>query len=376
MDAGRPIVLTPTARTTPTLWSHMRLCSLRAALSTNREADNWVLHSPRAWLGTAFHRLVAEAPADSSEAANLWDSAIAEILAAASRHCLDARFANPERWPGYYLVRQRAIASAVGKGGRSSGVRRRASPGGSPPTGGSERLLTARSGRLAGRPDQFDSNAVTEYKSALPDPGRAGSATIVDGYWRQLRLYSVLIGEMGTWPATARIVAASGQVLEEPVNRPACEAEADAAISGLDAMNQALSGGGCDSAALANPGQVACGECPFLAICPAFWSWREANSWLELQEPAACGALQSVDPGMDGDLYAVNVSLKGRYGVGGVQSLALRKSVHGDLTGCPSGSPLRVVFANLRPDGRLRADISTCVFSEADIPELRCGSVP
>jgi hypothetical protein len=112
-----------------------------------------------------------------------------------------------------------------------------------------------------------------------------------------------------------------------------------------------------------------------MAICPAFWSWSEASPWPELLEPAARGTLLSVDPGMDGDLYAVNVRLTGRYGAGGDQSLALRKSVHGDLTGLASGSPLRVVFANLRPDGRLRADISTCVFGEADIPELRCGSV-
>ncbi|HEY9552341.1 PD-(D/E)XK nuclease family protein, partial [Allosphingosinicella sp.] len=219
----------------------------------------------------------------------------------------------------------------------------------------------------------FDSTAVTEYKSSLPDPVRADAASIVDGYWRQLRLYSVLIGELGSWPATARIVAASGQVLEEPVHRPACEAEADAAISGLDAMNHALSTG-CDSAALASPGQVACGQCPYMAICPAFWSWSEANPWPELLEPAARGTLLSVDPGMDGDLYAVNVRLTGRYGAGGDQSLALRKSVHGDLTGFPSGSALRIVYANLRPDGRLRADVSTCVFGEAEIPELRCGS--
>ena len=374
MDARLPIVLTPAARISPTLWSYMRLCSLRAALSINPDADSWVLHSPRAWLGTAFHRLMAGAPADASEAASLWDSAIAEILTEASRHRLDGRFANPERWPGYYLVRQRAIASAVRKDGRRSVARPRGSPGGSPPAGGRERLLTARSGRLAGRPDQFDSTAVTEYKSSLPDPVRADAASIVDGYWRQLRLYSVLVGEMGSWPATARIVAASGQVLEEPVNRLACEAEADAAIAGLDAMNHALATG-CDSAALASPGQVACGQCPYMAICPAFWSWSEASPWPELLEPAARGTLLSVDPGMDGDLYAVNVRLTGRYGAGGDQSLALRKSVHGDLTGLASGSPLRVVFANLRPDGRLRADISTCVFGEADIPELRCGSV-
>lgn len=279
-------------------------------------------------------------------------------------------FANPDRWPGYYLVRQHAIASAAEKGGHRSVAR----PRGSPPAGGRERLFTARSGRLAGRPDQFDSTAVTEYKSSLPDPVRADAASSVDGYWRQLRLYSVLIGEMGSWPATARIVAASGQVLEQPVNRLACEAEAVAAIAGLDAMNQAFSTR-CDSAALASLGQVACGKCPYMAICPAFWSWSEANPWPELLEPAARGTLLSVDPGMDGDLYALSVSLTGHYGASGDQSLALRKSVHGDLTGLPSGSPLRVVFANLRPDGRLRADISTCVFGEADIPELRFGSV-
>jgi hypothetical protein len=271
--------------------------------------------------------------------------------------------------------RASAIASAVEKGGRRSGPLQRGSPGGSTPVGGSERLLTARSGRLAGRPDQFDRYTVTEYKSALPDPDWAEAASIVDGYWRQLRLYSVLIGARGSWPATARIVAASGQVLEEPVDRTACEAEADAAIAGLDAVNQALSAG-CDSSTLASPSQVACGQCPYLAICPAFWSWCEAGCWPELREPAARGTFVSVDPGIDDDLYAVNLSLKGRYGVGGVQSLALRKSVHGDLTGCRIGSPVRVVFANLRPDGRLRADSSTCVYSEEDIPELRCGNSP
>jgi PD-(D/E)XK nuclease superfamily len=371
MAPRHSVVLTPAARISPTLWSHMRLCRLRAAFSINREADNWVLHSPRAWLGTAFHRLMAKAPTDSGEAAALWDAAIAQIQAVASRHRLDSRFTNPERWPGYYLVRQRAIASTIEKGSRDSVAHRPGSPGGST-LHGSEHLLTARSGRLAGRPDQFDRNTVTEYKSALPDPDWVEAASIVDGYWRQLRLYSVLIGETGSWPATARIVAASGQVLEEPVNRSACEAEADAAISGLDAMNQAVEGAG-DSAGLASPSQVACGQCPYLAICPAFWSWCEAASWPALREPAASGTLESVDPGM-GDLYAVNLSLRGRYGAGGAQSIALRKSVHGDLTACPRGSPLRVVFANLRPDGRLRADISTCVFSEADLPEIRCGS--
>lgn len=350
----------------------MRLCSLRAALSINPDADSWVLHSPRAWLGTAFHWLMAWAPGDSSEAASLWDGAIAKILADASRHRLNARFANPERWPGYYLVRQHAIASAVEKGRRRSVARPRGPLSGWPSASGSERLLTARSGRLAGRPDQFDSTTVTEYKSSLPDPVRADAASIVDGYWRQLRLYCVLIGELGVWPVIARIEAASGQVLEETVDKAACEAEADAAISGLDAMNGALSSG-CDAVALANPGQFACGQCPYTAICPAFWSWSEANPWPEALEPAARGTLLSIDLGMDGDLYSVNMRLTGRYGAGGHQPLALRKSVHGDVTCLASGSTLRIVSAKLRPDGRLRADASTCVFLEADIPKIWCS---
>jgi hypothetical protein len=269
-------------------------------------------------------------------------------------------------------VRQRAIASAVEQSGRNTAHRRRPLEGAAP-LHGREHLLTARLGRLAGRPDQYDRFTVTEYKSALPDTSWAESASIIDGYWRQLRLYSVLIGETGNWPTTARIVAASGQKLEEPVNRTVCEAEADTAISALDAMNQALESGS-DSRVLANPSQVACGQCPFVAICPAFWSWCEASSWPELREPAARGTIESVDPGMDGDLYAVKLSLRGRYGGGGALSIALRRSVHGDLIDCPKGTPLMVVFANTRPDGRLRADISTCVFREDEIPELRCPS--
>ena len=353
----------------------MRLCSLRAALSVSGEADHWVLHSPRAWLGIAFHRLMAGAPKDAGEAVACWDAAITEIRTAASLHRLDSRFTNPDRWPGYFLVRQRAIASAIGQGGRAAGTRARTHGGTSPPIQGRELLLTARAGRLAGRPDSYDRVSVTEYKSALPDPAWIDSASIMDGYWRQLRLYSVLIGETGSWPTTARIVAASGQTLEAPVDRFACEAEADAAISALDAMNHEFEG--CtDSRVLANPGQVACGQCPFVAICPAFWSWCEVSSWPELREPAARGTLESVDPGIDGDLYAVKVVLRGRFGSGGPLSVALRKSVHGDLTGCTSGVPVRFVFAKTRPDGRLRADISTCVFREDEIPELRLAGSP
>jgi hypothetical protein len=132
---------------------------------------------------------MAARPSDESEAARLWDSAIAELLTAVSAHRLDQRFASPERWPGYYLVRQRAIASAV-RSEFSPGITARPSKA-VRSAHGTEKLLIARKGLLAGRPDHFDDKSVTEYKSALPDPAWPDAASLVDGYWRQLRLYSL-----------------------------------------------------------------------------------------------------------------------------------------------------------------------------------------
>lgn len=371
MTPARPkVTIRPAVRTSPTLWSRMRLCVLRGALSTSRDADRWVLHSPRAWLGTAFHRLMSARPFDQIEAERMWEDAIRELLGAASSHSLDMRFANPERWPGYYLVRQRAIASAI-RGEKSQAAGEPAAKE-ARSAGGAEVLLTARSGLLAGRPDSFDRHSVTEYKSALPDPAWPEAASLIEGYWRQLRLYAVLIGERASWPARARIVSASGQVLEQNVVRSACDAEADAAVAALQSMNHALRSR-CDSSELASPGEIQCGQCQYQAICPAFWSWCASARWPTLREPAARGTLESIDPGVDGDLYAITLALEGKHGEGGALSLALRRSVHGDLTGCTEGAKIRVVHAHVRRDGRLRADLSTCVFPEAVLPELECS---
>jgi len=369
-----PLLLRTASRTSPTLWSHMRLCGLRAALSVSREADDWVLHSPRAWLGTAFHRLMSRAPTDEGSALQVWSEAIETAIKAAAGHPLDARYANPERWPGYYLVRQRAIASALAAARSRPAATQQSSPATTAP-GEAEYLLTARGGRLAGRPDHFNQRAITEYKSTLPDPAWSEAADVLESFWRQLRLYAVLVAETtGAWPATARIVAASGQVLEEKVVRERCEQEADAAIGSLEVMNRALDAGR-PPGDLAQPGLIACASCPYQLICPAFWKWRDQSGSPEFREPAARGNIVLIDPGQDGDLYAVTFAFTGPRSVQGAQPIAFRKSVHGDLTGCPRGTAIRMVSAQLRPDGRLRADVSTCVYSEADIPALISATV-
>src|SRR5215831_10549807 len=107
---SNPIVLTPLQRTSPSVWSHMRLCGLRAALAATQQCDAWVLHDPRLWLGAAFHQLMDEASKSTCSAAQLepaWDRTIAATAAVAAKHRLDSRFADVKRWPGYFLVRQR-----------------------------------------------------------------------------------------------------------------------------------------------------------------------------------------------------------------------------------------------------------------------------
>lgn len=364
----KPVVqIGPIPRTTPTLWSYMRLCALRAALSASREAEEWVLHDPRAWLGIAFHHLMSARPRDTAEATRLWDAAVGQLMSVLLSHRLDVRYAKPERWPGYYLLRQRAIASAIQSAGDRSSPQQLARA--KPPSHGSEKLLTARNGRLAGRPDHFGRRVVTEYKSMLPDPSWQAAESILDGYWRQLKLYAVLLGEMGQWPATARIVSASGQSLERDINRNDCENEADAAVAALEAMNNSLVRDG-EVSAIATPEEISCGQCQYQAICPAFWSWHASAGWPKLRDSAARGRLESVALGLDGDLYTIALHLEGSRGWSREQNLVLRRSIHGDLTGCAAGTWVKVVSASEWPDGRLKADISTCVFSEGDLPEL------
>ncbi len=361
------IVLTPLDRTGPTLWSHMRLCALRGGLSASQAADTWILHDPRTWLGTAFHRVMeAAARPGATEAAaeKAWMAAVAEAAEAAATHPLDARYAVPERWPNYFLVRQRAMSSAQ-SAIATTGSKRDAPRGGTPLA---ERLLVARGGRLAGRPDRFDGRVLTEYKSSIPDAAWRGSAAILEGFRRQLRLYAAILAEArGQWPVEGRVVAASGQTMSVPLEPTACETEADAALAALDDFNSYLAS--CrPPEVLAQPGEEACGDCPFQALCPAFWPWLAAAGSDSLPETAAVGVLERIDLGQDGDLYTAYLAVHQAALPPGVHPLVLRRSVHGDFTASPKGAQWRVISARLRSDGRLRADSSTCVFSLDDLP--------
>lgn len=233
-----------------------------------------------------------------------------------------------------------------------------------------ERLLVARGGRLAGRPDRFDGRVLTEYKSSIPDETWRDSEAVLEGFRRQLRLYAVIIAEaLGHWPVQGRVIAASGQSMEVPLEPAACEEEAADALAALDRLNQELDAGALPET-LAQPSEKACGRCPFQMLCPAFWPWLITAGSDGLPEIAAAGVLDRIELGQDGDLYTAYLAVCQTSMPSAGQPLVLRRSVHGDITSRSKGTQWRIVSAKIKPDGRLRADASTCVFAVDDLPGI------
>jgi hypothetical protein len=369
------IKLSAIARTSPTIWSHMRLCRLRAALAATPEADRWVLHDPRAWLGNAFHRLMEamRRGATSADTEVIWNVAIKEAVAAALNHPLDRRYAAPERWPSYFLVRQRAFALAAkvsaSRRPEGAGVWTGQTSHGLPRS--PERRFEARGGRLVGRPDYYDGHILTEYKSSLPDAAWSGAAEIIESFRRQLRLYAVIVADaLGKWPASGRVVAASGQTFEVKIDPAACNAEADAALAELDKFNGALDSGAAPED-LAAPAVAACAGCPFQIICPAFWQ-QLGHGHLERYADAALeGILEHLEPGPDNDLYTAYVTARSAsLHLNREQTVVLRKCVHGELVLSDVGSNCRLAGGRIRPDGRFGADFSTVVLAVSTLPRL------
>ena len=359
---------------TPTIWSHMRLCKLRGVFASKHAAEAWVLHDPRGWLGTAFHRVMqasARPGASADDAEMAWRSSVADAAGAAAKHPLDFRFGPAERWPGYFLVRQRALASAAQVRARPraqdrSGAKRNAAKA----ARGTERRIETRDGRLAGRPDFFNGNTIVEYKSSLPDHSWPRAREVLDGYRRQLRLYAAILADVeNRWPGNARLVAASGQVMEIRIDPEECKAEAEAALEALSDANSELLNG-TPPETLARPNSVSCGRCPFQAVCPAFWKWIEKDGMAD-QSVAAALKVESIDVAYEADLYTAHVTvLASSRPMEKNQVIVLRRSVHGDLSDSPKGTRWRIVSAAVRGDSRLRANISTVVHAEKSVPKL------
>jgi hypothetical protein len=363
-----PIVLGTIDRTSPSLWADMRLCGLRSLFATAPRAQDWILHDPRAWLGTAFHRVMSAAriPGTLNSLESVWKNEVDKLAAHAADHPFDRRFSVPEKWPSYFIIRQRALALASANSQTASVVTSHARVLQS--QRGSERRFEARGGRLVGRPDYFDGATITEYKSNLPNPEWRIAPIIIEGFQRQLRLYAAIIGEAtGKYPDAARVVAASGEILAVPIERTACREEADAAMSALALINSSVAAGTrADRMAVVSP--ESCGRCFFKLICDAFWQSLPASS--ATSDGIFVGFAGAVESGADGDLYSVEFDVKAsNQKLAPKQRVVLRRSIHGDLD-LSAGDECRLIDGRVGVDGRIRADISTVIVRTAALPTV------
>jgi hypothetical protein len=372
-----PITLGPLENTSPTAAAQMTICGLRAGLSSCKEADAWVLHDPRLWLGIALHSLLEKARNGvvGTDLGDAWQTEVRHFTQQAELHQFDRRFSNLVRWPNYYLMEERALSVAaelVAAQNNTAGSR--CAQGQRLPHSGTERRLVARSGRLVGRPDRFDQNSITDYKSNLPDTSTALEVQIFRQDRRQIQIYAAIIAEsFGFWPTTGIIAGASGETAEFPLAPAECDAEADAAVADLAAWNRALSSASRPSD-IASPSESSCGRCRFQLVCPAFWTWlvRRSPSGTPSRAPvAAAGVLKSIQLGNDGDLQTISLD-----GVVSTQpgmiatSLVTRRSIHGTLLPSDIGSECRIVGAEMRRDGRLTADWLTVLMPADRIPQI------
>jgi len=210
--AKKTLGVGPIKATSPTMAEIMRLCMLRAGLSRNQDAADFVLGNPKAWLGTAYHDVLSKIFGSSfglegldQRIQHLWEAAVLVHYKRAQDHPLDQRFGDPPSWPGYHLTlamlkfraNEVVAAEAYGKenareGGRLNEKRVFI-----------ERKLAAFGGKLVGRPDLIQKNEIADYKTGklFEDEDLGQQRIVKTSYVRQLRLYAFLVNEtLGWWP--------------------------------------------------------------------------------------------------------------------------------------------------------------------------------
>lgn len=376
------LVLTSISAVSPSLAEVLRLCALRAGFSKAEGAASLVLGNPKAWLGIAYHEVLAdaiglgEAGSESAHEA-AWASAIRRQHDRAQLHPLDRRFYVPERWPGYYLVRSMALMRAR----EIAGASRNAKPSGDFQRRGSgrEQWLSSADGRIVGRPDLVRDDAVIDFKtSEVHEHDDSGESKIAKAaYIRQLQLYAFLVKECtGRWPVRGVLLPMGGAPFELEMVPSDCERVAEEALESLDRYNRQIEEG-VSAGALANPSSEACKWCPYHIFCPSFWEAAN-DSWIENLGTASVGglALAAPRPIYRGASLALDLSCDEGTGPRGIIGVApLSPGMHPALQQVQTGTRTRVVGLARRADGTVVPTVRTVLARLEDLPDIVvCGN--
>jgi len=363
--------------TSPTLAEAMRVCMLRAGLSRVQGIDVYVLGNPKAWLGTAYHRVLERLPeliaAGSGAMALLdvlWNEEIERLAQHASEHPLNRRFGEPPFWRGYHLVLatlrlrvKEMIGSNRGPVRQSTACQQHTLR---------EQDVSAFGGRLKGKPDLARADDIIDFKtgSIYETDDLESPVALKQAYVRQLCIYGYLIHHAtGRWAQRGLLYPIAGPPVQVNLEPGACTHEATEAVELLDRYNDAVAGAK-DQNELASPSPESCKWCPYKIVCPAFW--RTANeSWAgRLNGEAVAGRLTRAPQAVHTDMaFALAIDADAGTSPPGPTALTpFPAAVHGVLAGLIEGSHVRVVSLGRRTNGQMFPTLWTVAIPMALAP--------
>ena len=377
--ARKELCIEPIEAVSPTLFEILYACKLQAGLSRVKGASRFVLGNPKAWLGTAYHEVLATAGGYSGDdletvLAGAWHAAINREHQRAKNHLLDKRFGKPETWPGYHLVAAMARVRAQELvEARQDSPERRPMPEPTTLASRREHNFSGAGGRIVGRPDVVRHNEIVDYKSGnIYDSST--HEQIKHSYVRQLKLYAFLVNEaLGWWPRRAILVPMVGLPVEIEIDPRACEKEARDAVRLLNDYNTLVSRHA-DISQFANPSPEACQWCPFQSICPCFWDAVEP-SWLDLGTAAIRGILCESPRALYHE-NSVSLAIEVRGGTEKHQVVEISPvtaAIQIDGQPVKKGDAVKITGLLRRSGETVRATLRTVVARVQDLPSIRVG---
>ncbi|MCL4851001.1 MAG: PD-(D/E)XK nuclease family protein, partial [Bryobacteraceae bacterium] len=217
-DVGR-LGVGPLSAVSPSLAELLRNCKLRAGFSRIERATQFVLGNPKAWLGTAYHEVLAAAASHTGTALDnvvsaAWERAIRRAHERAKAHPLDRRFGEPETWPGYHVIAAMARVRAQQFAADKSHTENCRDALGAKAGSYREQKFSGAGGKLVGRPDVVRPDVIIDFKSGSVHE-QGAEEEVRASYVRQLRLYAFLVKEaLGSWPQRGILVPMIGSPVE------------------------------------------------------------------------------------------------------------------------------------------------------------------
>jgi hypothetical protein len=350
---------------------------LRAGLSRCPELQPTVLGNPKAWLGTAYHKVMEQMPmilgaggGAMAHADAVWNAEIARLEQEAASHPLNSRFGPARSWKGYFLIHA-TVRLRIEEGLAALST---AAPSTMtvPEPAAREEEMTAAHGKLRGKIDLVRGDDLNDYKTgSIFEEDDADVAPVVKAaYVRQLRIYAWLVhADSGRWVKRGLLYPLAGPPVEMPIVPAECEAEAANALALLEAYNTAVAAGA-EPSALATPSPEACRWCPFKPSCPPFWAAVNPDWSGQLDGEAIRGIVADppqalLAPGAWA--LAVHVQAGTQAAGASVRLAPLPVQVHQALTGLAPGQTVFLTRIGRKANGSLFPLLQTVLLTADQI---------